>query len=229
MQNVWQRWKELTRFRLACEMALSAYQKSFIELPIRDIERSKIFDENGKTRFECEYKDFLDALNNTSYLYQLLLIAHASLVEEFGRVIIRTLLDDGLVGTSSFPGIGNTTSTSEAAEDYIRRCNVEAWGGAIITVTGRDWTIVPGGLGDVVHAFVVRNIIAHGSKSYNQTAVNRLNGAAPGLFQINAGMPLALEREDFQKHLSRLRNFSRVICGAPTRVKRRAAVAGNVS
>ena len=224
IKSVWRRWKELTQFRLACEMALSAYRKSFIELPIRGIRNTKIYDERGRTKFECDYSDFLGALNDKSYLYQLLLIAHASLVEEFGRTIVANLLDEGLVARSSFPGLDATAPISEAVEIYILRCNVEAWGGAILAAANRDWTIVPGGIGDVVHAFVARNIIAHGAKSYNQTAINRLNGAAPGRFGVQNGTALTLDRETFQQHLSRLRNFSRVICGVPSRVKRSAGI-----
>jgi hypothetical protein len=218
MESVWQRWKELTRFRLACEMALSSYRKSFAELPIREIESTTIYDERGPTRFECGYGDFVEALTDETYLYQLLLIAHASLVEEFGRTIIKDLLALG-VARSDFGGLDAAAPPDEAVETYIMRCSVEAWGGAILAVAGRSWSIVPGGLGDVVHAFVVRNIIAHGGKDYNRTAINRLNGAAPGRFSIRSGAAVVLDREAFQQHLSRLRNFARVVCGVPGRVR----------
>lgn len=218
IEVVWQRWKELTRFRLACEMALSSYRTNFIELPIRSVEDAVIYDERGPTRFECSYTDFVDALTDESHLYKLLLTAHASLVEEFGRTIVADLLAKGVARTA-FGGIDSSLPVGEAVETYIMRCNVEAWGSAILAVAGRGWTKVPGGIGDVVHAFVVRNIIAHGASGYNQTAVNRLNGAAPGRFTIFSGTRLVLDRENFQQHLSRLRNFSRVICGVPSTVR----------
>ncbi|MBW6528322.1 hypothetical protein KZ813_15885 [Sphingomonas sp. RHCKR7] len=217
IKDVWGRWRDLTRFRLACEMALSSYRKSFMELPIRDVANTKIFDERGPTRFECGYDDFVDALTDETYLYKLLLTAHASLVEEFGRTIVADLLIRG-IPRSAFGGLDKASPIHEAAEQYIMRCNVGSWGGAILNVVGRDWTIVPGGVGNVVHAFVARNIISHGAKAYNQTAINRLNGVAPGKFVFVSGTALALDRETFQQHLSRLRNFARVICGVPSKV-----------
>ena len=220
IQTVWQRWRDLTRFRLACEMALAAYRTTFAELPFRNIAEATVFDQNGPTRFECSHGEFLDALQDDTRLYQLLLVAHASLVEEFGRVVVSEIVDQQLAPRSAFPGLDPATNASEAADDYIRRCNVEAWGGALLTAARRDWSIVPGGAGAVVHAFVARNIVAHGATAYNQTAVNRLNGAAPGIFAIEAGTPFVLPRESFQLHLSRLRNFSRVICGTPSRVRK---------
>jgi len=222
IKDVWSRWRDLTRFRLACEMALSSYRKSFLELPIRVIRGAIIYDERGPTRFECGYSDFVEVLTEETYLYQLLLTAHASLVEEFGRTIVADLLGRGISRTA-FGGLDLASPVQDAVDIYIMRCNVEAWGGAILGVAGRDWTIVPGGVGDVVHAFVARNIIAHGAKTYNQTAVNRLNGAAPGRFTIVSGTSLVIDRETFQQHLSRLRNFARVICGAPSKVKSAAA------
>lgn len=222
IQSVWQRWKELTRFRLACEMALSSYRKSFAEIPIRGIRDATIYDERGPTRFECAYGEFVDALTDESHLYQLLLIAHASLVEEFGRTIAADLLNSG-VARAALGGLDAVAPIEEAVEGYIRRINVESWGGAMLAIAGRDWSIVPGGVADVVHAFVVRNIIAHGAKRYNQTALNRLNGVAPGRFAIQNGAALALDREPFQFHLSRLRNFARVICGVPSRARSIAA------
>lgn len=218
IKDVWGRWKDLTRFRLACEMSLSSYRKSFAELPIRDVKTTTIYDERGPTRFECAYSEFVDALTDETHLYQLLLTAHASLVEEFGRTIVSDLVARG-VPRATFGGLDLTAPVQEAVEIYIMRCNVEAWGSAILGVAARNWTIVPGGVGDVVHAFVARNIIAHGAKAYNQTAVNRLNGAAPGRFAIVSGEPLVLDREAFQQHLSRLRNFSRVICGVPSKMR----------
>lgn len=198
--------------------------KTFIELPIRDVENTKIYAEMGLTKFECEYGHFLDALNDESYLYQLLLIAHTSLVEEFGRTIVTSLLEEELVSPSDFPGMKAVTSSRESAEGYIMHIAVENWGNAILATAERDWNVVPGGIADVVHAFVARNIVAHGEASHNQTAVNRLNGVAPGQFEVMVGTPLSLKRDDFQTHLSRLRNFSRVICGVPSRVRRRKAL-----
>jgi hypothetical protein len=204
-------------------MALSAYRKTFQELPFKNIKDATVFDQNGPTRFECSHQEFMGALQDETRLYQLLLVAHASLIEEFGRSIVAEIVTEQLAPRSAFPGLGNTVDIAEAAEEYIRRCNVEAWGGALLIAAGRSWDIVPGGIGAVVHAFVARNIIAHGATAYNQTAVNRLNGVAPGEFEFVAGSPFMLPREDFQLHLSRLRNFARVIFGVPSRIRRIAA------
>ena len=219
---VWGRWRELTRFRLACEMALSSYRKSFLELPVRGIQDTKIYDERGVTRFECSYSDFLDALRDETQLYRLLMVAHTSLIEEFGRVIVAQLLDEALVTRAAFPGMEAGGTNAEAADIYIMRVNVEAWGAALLKTAQVPWAIVPGGQGAVVHAVVVRNIIGHGANAYNQTAINRINGAVPGYITFGAGHPLALDREPFQQHLSSLRNFGRIICGLPSRVRRNA-------
>lgn len=219
---VWIRWRELTRFRLACEMALSSYRKSFLELPVRGIQNTKIYDERGATRFECSYNDFLDALRDETQLYRLLIVAHTSLIEEFGRVIVAQLLDEGLITRAAFPGMEASGTNTEAADIYILRVNVEAWGAALLRTAKVEWSIVPGGLGAIVHAFVVRNIIAHGANTYNQTAINRINGAVPNYVTFGPGHPLTLDRELFQQHLSSLRNFGRIICGVPSRVRRNA-------
>lgn len=217
---VWRRWRDLTRFRLACEMALSSYRKSFLELPVRGIKDTKIYDERGATRFECSYSDFLDALRDETQLYRLLMVAHTSLIEEFGRVIVTQLLNEDLVSLTDLPGMEASATNAEAAANYIMRVNIEAWGTALLKAASKKWDIVPGGQGAVVHAFVVRNIIAHGENTYNQTAINRINGADLGFIIVDAGHPLTFDRENFQKHLSSLRNFGRIICGVPSRIRR---------
>jgi hypothetical protein len=220
IEAVWQRWRDLTRFRLACEMALSAYEKGFSELPIRGIRSAMIYDEKGPTKFECKYDDFKNALKDVTLLYQLLLVAHASLVEEFGRAIVASLINSGIAKKSEFPGFDAALPVEEAVEAYILKSNVESWGAALLKLADRDWSIVPGNVRDVVHAFVVRNIVAHGAKAYGQTALNRLNGLAGEAISISVGDAFVLDRESFQVHLSRLRNFARVICGVPARAQK---------
>ena len=219
---VWERWRELTRFRLACEMALSSYRKSFLELPVRGIQDAKIYDERGVTRFECSYNDFLDVLKDETQLYRLLIVGHTSLIEEFGRVIVTQLLDENLVGRVAFPGMQLHGTNAEATDHYIRKVNIEAWGSALLNAAKVTWDIVPGGQGAVVHAVVVRNIVGHGANSYNNTAINRINGVVPGYVTFSGGHSLILDREAFQQFLSTLRNFGRIICGVPARVRRNA-------
>lgn len=220
-KRVWGRWKELTRFRLACEMALSAYRKTLTELPLKDFSALEIADTKGTTTFECSYADFIKALNEDRHLYGLLVVAHVSLAEEHGRVIVQELLDSGLVARNKFAGMRATGSAAEATDAYVQAVNVEAWGASILKCVGRTWADVPGGQLGAVRAFVARNLIAHGLVQYNATAVNRLTNVDAG-HGIVSGSDLDLSREAFQTHLANLRGFMRTTDGTLATLKKRS-------
>jgi hypothetical protein len=202
-------------------MALSSYRKSFLELPFSNLREASVFDKKGPTEFRCSYDEFVASLQKDEILFGLLLVSHVSLVEEFGRAIVQQLITRSAVPPSSFPGLQTSQGNlDEAVEQYILRCNVEAWGRAILASCDRDWSVVPGGEADLVHAFVVRNIVAHGRTTYNQIAINRLSNVSPTNCGAKVGDRARLDRDAFQNHLTRLRNFSRVIAGAPSRTLR---------
>lgn len=215
---VWQRWKELTQFRLACEMALSSYRKTLKELPIFDTSKIKIFEGSGISKFECGYSEFLDALADGTQLYRLLLVAHASLVEEFGRAIVAGVLNNSLRDRGSFPNIGKGSEISDVVDEYIMRTPVEIWGRAILLAAGKEVNQEYEGL--VVHAFVIRNIVAHGGQIYTERSINRLRNVNFSSDRVTISTSCELTKESFLSHLAVLRDFSREICGAYTAMNR---------
>lgn len=211
---IWDRWRELTRFHLACEMALDAYKSYFEAFPVMNSDAIKIRDPSGSSKFSCSYTNFLTTLKDNEQLYRVLLPSYIALLEEHGRNLIEEMITRKNVPPSVFGRRSSTATAAQIAEAYIRKTNVETWGNTILVTCGRNWSYVNPGLNVLVEAFVVRNLIAHGLLKYNQSAINRIAGLGAGPLRVTVGQGIALNKVRFQEYIVVMRSFGRGISGA---------------
>lgn len=217
---IWDRWGELTRFLLASEMALASYANYLETLPITDKGGATIKDPSGDSKFQCSFDDFLMTLKDEEQIYKVILPSYVALLEEHARNLIEELIVKKGVPASTFNNTatpkGVTQPPDQIAESYILTTPVEVWGKIILKTGSRDWSDFDGGLLILVEAFVVRNLIAHGLNSFNDTAFNRLNNVSPP--RVTTGQKVTLNKVIFQEYLATMRAFARCLAGAVERI-----------
>lgn len=211
---IWDRWGELTRFWIVSETALAAERARWTSLPVLNPNEIKIIDPSGKTRFECDLIDYINGLNSYHILYSMLLMSYIGLVEEHGRNVIEYLVATKGLDHSNFPGLDASLPVGNAAEDYIKKYNVEHWATKILESLGWSWSRMKCSKSAVVEIFAIRNIVSHGLVNFNQTAANRISGVGDACTRWAVGSPVVLDREIFGDYLHDLREFARCLANA---------------
>ena len=212
--GMWDRWRDLTRFRFACEMALSSYRTYVNGFPITSTAPLVMTDPAG-SNFKCDLADFTGVLNDEQQLYRVLFPSYVGVVEELGRELVETLHVKKGVQRTAFVGLDPAAPIDQAAEHWITGTPVEAWGATILKLGGRGWSSFKGGRRGVVEAVTVRNLCAHGIPVFNQRALNRLAAASTPTQKLPAlGDAIVLDRPTFSRHVATLRGFARSMADA---------------
>ena len=209
---MWDRWRDLTRFRLACEMALDSYRSYVNEFPVSSPHPLIVHDPSGDSGFKYDLDEFKQVLNDGEALYRTIFPNYVALTEDLARELIDRLITDKGIARTQFPGM----KASDTAEHYVTNVAVEVWGEAILKVGGRDWKGVKGGKRAVVEAVTVRNLCAHGIPVFNQTAINRIATAAARKIALKDGDPIKLDKKRFTSYTATLRAFARVLADSVT-------------
>jgi hypothetical protein len=206
---MWDRWRDLTRFRFACEMALASYRTYVNGFPITSTAPLVVNDPSG-TAFKCGLADFAAVLNDDQQLYRVLFPSYVALVEDLGRELVETLHTHAGIQRTAFAGLDAAAPIEQAAEHWITGTPVEVWGAIILKLGGRGWSSFKGGRRGVVDAVTIRNLCAHGVPVYNQRALNRLVAASTPSQKLPAlGEQIVLDRASFSRHVATLRGFAR--------------------
>lgn len=214
--SMWDRWRDLTRFRLACEMALASYKTYVNDFPVTSPAALTVHDPSGDSGFKCGLDDFKVVLNDNEVLYRTMFPSYVALTEDLARELVERLVTDKGVPRSTFSNLPSTGDLTDAAERYVSITAVEAWGEAILKAGSRDWSNVKSGKRGVVEAITVRNLCAHGIPVFNRTAVNRIRAAAGRSIAIKEGDPIRLDKRKFTTYTATLRAFARTLADAVT-------------
>lgn len=214
--GMWDRWRDLTRFRVASEMALASYRTYVDGFPITAEGALTVRDPSGESNFRCDLDDFRAVLADGEALYRTVFPAHVALVEDLARELVERLVSAKGAERSIFAGMPSTGDLADDAERYVTATPVEQWGEAILRAGGRGWRSFKGGKRGVVEAVTVRNLCAHGIPVYNRKAVNRiaLAGARPA--PPVEGDPISLDKPGFTSRVSTLRLFARAMADGVT-------------
>lgn len=205
----WDRWKEVTQFRTACEASLAAEHARWANLPIHNPDAVLVKDPVQGGSFTCSLTEYKDAINNTHLLYSMLLAYYTGLIEEHGRNLIEYAITAKNIQRTAFPGLHATAPIEEAAENYIRAAQIEAWGAKFLALKGWSWADVEGGQAGVVEAIAMRNLTTHGLTKVNASTFNRMTaaGCSPALWPT--GHQVSFDRATFERFLQNLRAFGR--------------------
>lgn len=214
--SMWDRWRDLTRFRLACEMSLASYKTYVNDFPVTSPSELTVYDPSGDSGFKCGLDDFKTVLNDSEVLYRTIFPSYVALTEDLARDLIERMLTDKGVARSQFTAMPQAGDVADAAERYVTTTAVEAWGEAILRAGSRNWGDVKGGKQGVVEAVTVRNLCAHGIPVFNRKAINRIAAAGGNGSGIKEGDPITLDKKKFLTHTANLRAFARVLSDAVT-------------
>lgn len=193
--SMWDRWRDLTRFRLACEMSLASYKSYVNDFPVTSSADLLIHDPSGDSGFKCGLEDFKNVLNDREVLYRMIFPSYVALIEDLGRDLIERMLVDKAVSRSHFTGMQQTGDAADAVERYVSTTAVEVWGEAVLKAGLRKWGDVKGGKRGIAEAVTVRNLCAHGIPVFNRKAINRLTAAAGSNVTIKDGTPITLDKK----------------------------------
>ncbi len=175
-------WDRLTRFLESARVAFAREQQLWDTLGIRDpkLVESAAPASQGR-EYRVELGEHVDALANPDVLYASVLIHSYALAE---------------------------SAAAEKLEVEQRRLSgIEDWGTRLLAAVGRDWSAVKGGLRGAVEVAVLRNELAHGSRTLDAQAANRLSAA--GVKNRPEGSSVRLSYQDlnvFRDRLLRLAN-----------------------
>ena len=214
--SMWDRWRDLTRFRLACEMALDSYKSYVNDFPVTSTAELTVHDPSGDSGFKCGLDDFKLVLNDGEVLYRTIFPSYVALTEDLARELVERLVTDKGIARTTFSTMAPTGDLTDAAERYVSITPVEVWAEAILKAGSRSWSSVKGGKRGVVEAITVRNLCAHGIPVFNRTAVNRIKAAAGRPIAIKEGDPILLDKKKFATYTATLRAFARAMADAVT-------------
>lgn len=214
--SMWDRWRDLTRFRVACEMALDSYKSYVNDFPVTSASSLTVHDRSGESGFKCDLDEFKGVLNDSEVLYRTIFPSYVALTEDLARELAEKLLRAKGIRRNVFPGMPATGDAADAAELWVTGTAVEVWGDAILRCGARNWSGIEGGKRAVVEAITVRNLCAHGIPVFNRKAVNRMEAAAGRKIAIKEGDPIRLDKKKFVAYTSTLRAFARSLADAAT-------------
>lgn len=209
--SMWDRWGNLTRFRLACEMALDSYKTYVNGFPASSETPIIIYDPSDDSAFKCNVQEFSNVLNDEEALYRTIFPSYVALVEDLARDLIEELIKEKGISRSEFCGMDKKTDIGDGVERYIQTTPVENWGDKVLKLGAREWSGVKHGKRGVVEAVTIRNLCAHGVPVFNRKAINRIAASTESKLHINVGDPVKLNKKSFTKYVSILRNFSRAL------------------
>jgi hypothetical protein len=154
-------------------------------LELQKPEEIKVHVNDDKSYYAVTLEQHCQAVNDDWLLLGLVLVASYALAES---------------AASEKLGLKNMTDVG----------GVETWGQRLLDGAGSKWSDVKDGKKGAVEVAVVRNVIAHGDRTYSKTAVNRLSAA--GITNIKVGDPVALTHSVLKDHRARLKSLLRAGC-----------------
>jgi hypothetical protein len=181
---IWGEWKKITRFFESSRIAfrredlLCSSLEQVAEQPV------VIKTVSGPSTYRILLTDHLKAIRDDAILFSIVLTASYGLAESFARIKLGLSDDENLGG------------------------GVEAWGHKLLQRTGHGWSDALDGLAGAVEVAAIRNALAHGVKTVNESLINRF--VAQGLTcPWSIGSKIVLDYQTVEQYRSRLKSIMR--------------------
>jgi len=176
----WDEWGRITRFFESSRIALAREASMWKSLELADPTEAYVRVTNGQSAYQVSLRDHTAAVADTWFLYASALVSYFALAE--AAAAEKLGLDD-LVG-----------------------CNgIEDWGERLLKAAGVGWRKDRERVG-IIEVGVVRNLIAHGDRTYSKRAVAKL--IAAGVTPLpSEGDPVLLDDATFREYRSRLKGL----------------------
>lgn len=174
--SVFEEWGRITRFLESARLAFARERNLWTTLEIASGDDIRLSAPAGQGRYEVRLSQHLAAVRDDEILFASVLI-HSYALASFAA-------SDRLGVTSRDLG------------------GIEDWGARLLATTNKDWSDVKGHKAGAVEVAVVRNALAHGSRTIDEPAAVRL--AAVGISSYAAGEPVTLHHDDLREFRARL-------------------------
>lgn len=178
---LWDEWGRITRFFESSRIALAREAALWNSLELADPHEAYVRVQSGTSIYQVSLPSHAEAVSDDWFMYASALISYYALAESAAA---EKLGRDDLVG---FDGIAD-------------------WGQQLLESAGCSWGKVHGRRAGVVEVGVVRNLIAHGDRTYSKRAAKKLADA--GLRQCpQPGDAVILNDEIFREYRARLKSL----------------------
>ena len=178
---LWDEWGRITRFFESSRIALAREATLWKSLELADAHDALVRVTSGTSTYQVSLPAHMEAVGDDWFLYASALMSYFALAESAAA---EKLGRDDLVGLD---GIAD-------------------WGGRLLAAAGVDWRKVHGKRIGVVEVGVVRNLIAHGDRTYSKRAVAKLSAAGMSPCP-SPGDPVVLDDETFREYRARLKSL----------------------
>lgn len=178
----WNEWGRLTRFMESARISFHREARLWQSLELQKPDEIKVHVNDEKSYYAVTLEQHCQAVNDDWLLFGLVLVASYALAEAAAAEKL---------GVANMADVGG----------------VEAWGKSLLDRAGSKWSDVKDGKKGAVEVAVVRNAIAHGDRTYSQSAVNRLTIA--GVASVKVGDPIVLTHPVLKDYRARLKSLLR--------------------
>jgi len=183
--NIWDAWKQITRFLESARIAFGREEVLWASLEVQEKDRLSLVSAKGPSTYSILLSDHLSTLRDDRVLLSLVVGASYGLLEAYGRLKVGVGDDDGLSG------------------------GIESWGKRLLETTGHEWGDVLDGLAGILEVSMVRNANAHGLRKVSQSMANRF--ASSGLpCPWSVGDDIQLTYESVDKYRARMKSLMRI-------------------
>ena len=177
---LWDEWGRITRFFESSRIALAREASLWKSLELADPTEAYVRVTTGASSYQVSLEAHADAVSDTWFLYASALLSYYALAE-------------------------SAAAEKLGREDLVGMDGIADWGEQLLKSAGADWRKARERI-DIVEVGVVRNLIAHGDRTYSTRAVAKL--AAAGASPCpSVGAPVVLDDDAFREYRSRLKSL----------------------
>ncbi len=178
---LWDEWGRITRFFESSRIALAREATLWKSLELADSHDALVRVTSGTSIYQVSLPAHMEAVGDDWFLYASALMSYFALAE-------------------------SAAAEKLGRDDLVGMDGIADWGERLLTAAGVDWRKVHGKRVGVVEVGVVRNLIAHGDRTYSKRATAKL--AAAGKSPCPApGDPVILDDETFREYRARLKSL----------------------
>ena len=151
MEGLWQEWERLTRFLESSRVVFAREEVLWKSLDLADFDGARIRTTRDQVTYDVDLDDHLATLGDEEILW--------------GSVLVHTF------------ALTQSAAEEKLEIDLRTTAGIEDWGGKLLKSAGKTWGDVKGGMAGAVEVAVVRNAVAHGTRTINPNAAGRLRKA----------------------------------------------------
>ena len=199
----WEEWGAITRIHGS---AMVAFDHSMLVMQRQIVAEVELVHSESGSAFKTLAVDHLSRITHGNDLHKMALLRYYSAFETFVRFA------EFVTTTGNFDFVSRPLAISEIEmiESHLLKGGVEAWADVSIRKLKQNWVDVYGGKAGLVEVSLLRNAIAHGVRSMNQSMLDAAVARSAAL-PFQAGQAITISFELLNEYRGRLRSFCRVL------------------